>query len=154
MMYSSFASGSYIFELEKPWNEQSPQALPALDNGERLFIVRDWSPDGHWLAGRSIRPDGTGGGIVIYSVDSQEYRSLTDFGIWPRWLNDSRRLLFWAEGKIFLLDAASGEYRDLLAIDQVGWSALGLSPDNRTIYFSIQEKEADIWMLTFHEARE
>jgi Tol biopolymer transport system component len=154
IMYSSFASGSYLIELGKPWNEQGPQALPALDNGERLFIVRDWSPDGQRLAGESRRVGGTGDGIVIYSVESQQYRTLTDFGIWPRWLSDGRRLLFWADRKIFLLDVPSGEHRELFSADQVGWSALGLAHDDRTIYFSIQTKEADIWMLTLNEAKD
>jgi hypothetical protein len=93
-------------------------------------------------------------GVVLYSLESQEYQRLTDFGTNPVWLSDNCRLIFRNEGKLFLLDSESGEYREVLSI--AGAILLGpkaLSQDNLTIYFTHAAREADIWMLTLNEER-
>jgi serine/threonine protein kinase/dipeptidyl aminopeptidase/acylaminoacyl peptidase len=151
MAYSFLQSGSYLIEIGKPWNEQSPQPLPPLGKGEGIFAVRDWSPDGQWLAGMTVFPDGTFGGIVIYSLKTKRYLKLTDFGVWPRWLNDGRRLLFSDNRRIYLLDVRSKEYREIL--ESPGF-AFAISKDNRLLFPSHRVLEADIWLLTLNEEKE
>jgi hypothetical protein len=60
--------------------------------------------------------------------------------------------LFQDGGKILLLDGKTGGFRELLSLeaDRIG-SYIGLSKDDRTIYFIRGRFEADIWMVTLDE---
>ena len=136
LAYSYHVGGytTHILEVGKPWKEQTPRVLPrpAWEGG--TFAVRSWSPDGKLLAGQILTAAaGDYGGVATYSFDSQQYERLVELpGGSCRWLNDSRRLLFESEGKLYLLDSVSKEYEEVL--DLVGW--FSLSRDNRTIYFA------------------
>ena len=137
----------YIFNLTEPWDEQTPIPLPPLEDGQQRFSDEPaWSPDGRWLAGN------TSVGIVIYSLESQQYRSLSDFGGEPVWLADSRRLLFsnWGEGTISLVDLNSGEIHDVLSLLPYQVYSPAVSRDNRWLYFVRGASEADIWLLTLN----
>jgi Tol biopolymer transport system component len=137
----------FIFEPAKPWKEQTPQLLPPPPGGES-FAARSWSPDGRWLAGQDIHPGHPRGGILIYSLESQTYQRLTDFGAGPEWLSDSRRLLFNFQGKLFLVDSQSKKSREVLSVPGESLFEASLSRDNRQIYFTRRTNEADIWMAT------
>jgi Tol biopolymer transport system component len=114
--YSSNEGISYIFETDKNWKEQTPQALPPLgDTGE--FTAWCWSPDGRWIAGRVEM--GTPG-IFIYSLESQQYQWLTDFGGLSYWLADGRRLLFHSQGMLWLVDIASKKFHEVLSLPPDG----------------------------------
>jgi Tol biopolymer transport system component len=140
---------SYIFDPGKPWNEQTPQVLPPLGDTGDKFEVFSWSPDGHSLAGNVVTPeDGWYKGIAIYSIESRQYRTLTDFGMFPVWTSDSRRIIFGSLRDTHIVDIESGDVRKT----RFGRSILyATSPDNQFIYFSRQTDEADIWMLTLNE---
>jgi Tol biopolymer transport system component len=90
--FDFFARNSYIFDLGKSWNEQTPLELPPLSDMGEAFVPYSWFPDGHWLAGGSLDTEG----IVIYSLESEQYRKLSDFGVAPYWTPDGRRLLFFS----------------------------------------------------------
>jgi hypothetical protein len=81
---------------------------------------------------------------------------LTDFGWNPRWLLDSRRLLFHEPGgKLLLVDRESGRFHEVLEVSPGKiHHGTAISPDNIWIYFSRVVNEADIWMLTLDEERE
>ena len=93
---------TFIMEADKPWREQEPIQLPPL--GEGRFAVWSWSPDGQWLAG-----DGYFGarGIYVYSVELGNYEKVTDTGAGPRWLSDSRTLVYNDAGSIRAVDRDS-----------------------------------------------
>jgi Tol biopolymer transport system component len=111
-----------------------------------------WSPDGKKLAGIRHLPSGVHSGIGVYDLESKSYDWFTDFGDWPLWLNDNRRLLFVSEGRIFLFDTATTKYRPVMTVtdqdEDIGSPAM--SPDNQTIYFTYVAAEADIWLMTFN----
>jgi len=150
----SYQVGGYtthILEVGKPWKEQTPRVLPRPAWEGDTFEVRSWSPDGKLLAGAIVtaadRPDG----VAIYSIDSQQYERLVELpGGYCRWLNDSRRLLFLSEGKLYILDSVSKEYEEVRDLG----GHFSLSRDNRTIYFDRYLQEADIWMLTLNEEQQ
>ncbi len=138
---------TFIAEMGRPWSEGSVEILPASALGG-AFVASSWSRDGRKLAGFRLTTDGLFSGIVIYSLASGEYRLLTESGYAPRWLSDSRRLLFNHQGKICLADTGSARVREILsaAPHQVE-SYFVISPDDRRIYFSQTVVEADIWLL-------
>jgi Tol biopolymer transport system component len=136
-----------VFDPRKPPREQSPETLPGFEHGGDSFWPCSWSPDGNWLAGYLMNP---GVGIWIYSLESRELITLTDFGAHPVWLSDSQRLLFHDEGKLYIVDRASKEPKVLFAHPQGELLYPALSRDNRTIYFALSSLEADIWLLTLN----
>jgi len=138
-----------IITPAKTWNEQKLTYLPPLSDSSMSFAGWSWSHDGKRLAGIKHLPNGVHSGIGIYDMESKNYDWLTDFGDWPVWLNDNRRLLFVSQGKIFLLDTKTRKYLPVITVtDQdVDIGSASLSPDNRVIYFTFVAAEADIWLM-------
>ncbi len=142
-------SGWWLFDPAKSWNEQKPEKLPPFDVASATFRVNSWSPDGERLAG-DIEVQGRGKGIVTYSLQARTYERLTDFGEWPVWLPDSRRLLFVAGGNAFyIVDAQTKHVRPIFS--PVTRDVIGpprLTRDGKTAYFSRRVTESDIWLVT------
>jgi Tol biopolymer transport system component len=136
-----------IIEVEKPWTEQSPQVLPSTSDSAS-WGVWSWSPDGRKLAGNKL-PAGAPISILVYSLETQHYEQLTDFGQNPVWLSDSRRLLFRHQGKLYLVDSQSKKVREVLSVvpNEFG-NGFTISRDDRQLYFSLVTTEADIWLMT------
>jgi hypothetical protein len=71
-------------------------------------------------------------------------------------MSDSRRLLIGdpSRGKILVLDTASGKSVPLLDISVGTVSGkVGISRDDRTIFFQRDHMEADIWQVTLERPR-
>jgi Tol biopolymer transport system component/predicted Ser/Thr protein kinase len=149
MAYSTHSpNGAFLFATGKPWNEQRSQPLPTMPDAAETFEIWSWSPDGRRLAGQKHLADLSHVGIGVHEIGSQRIEWLTDFGEWPVWMNDSRRLLFSHQGKLFMTDSVSGEPREIMALPQKSLGSVGLSADNRTIYLTSMAAEADVWMIT------
>jgi Tol biopolymer transport system component len=89
-------------------------------------------------------------GIFIYSVETGRYEQITEFGGRPEWFNDSRYLFFAYQGKIWLTSWQSKEKKPQIIISspQYQISSAGISPDNRRIFYTATDHQADIFMLT------
>ena len=109
-------------------------------------MATSWSPDGKKLAGYSSKPNVSKKLITIYDFATQQYRDLTDLGGLALWLDDSRRLIFCNEDKVFLLDTNNGKLKELLSVKPSIIDSISLSKDNRSIYYSVRKKESDIWL--------
>jgi hypothetical protein len=71
-------------------------------------------------------------------------------GAVPIFLHDNRTLLYRREGKIFLCDLRGKASRPLLVPPPHSvFTAVAVSPDDRTIYPVRQTDEGDVWLLTF-----
>jgi hypothetical protein len=149
LAYSVQGLGSFIIEVEKPWTEQTPQAVGLPSEPGVWFWARSWSPDGRSLAGDLQGPTGAYSGVGVYSLESRKYRRLTGFGAFARWLSDSRRLLFLDEQKVYLIDSQSGKVREILSVapHELG-SIFTLARNDRTIAFILEVTEADIWLMS------
>jgi eukaryotic-like serine/threonine-protein kinase len=135
----------WIFDPNRPWKQQTPDVLPPLDPPSARFLVNSWSPDGVRLAGHS---DSARQGIMMYSLQSRKYERLTDFGQWPMWLPDSRRVLFVAAGKaFFIVDAQSKQVRKVFSVTRDIIGPPQLTRDGKIAYFSRRVTESDIWLL-------
>jgi len=149
MAFSSHSpNGAYIFDVTKPWDQQKPRALPGMDDRTLTFEIWGWSPNGRLLAGQKHLTDLSHAGIGIHEIGTSRIDWVTDFGEWPVWLSDNRRLLFSHEGKLFLVDTATRKSHQLMALPQRSLGSVGLSPDGRTIYYTVMAAEADVWLMT------
>jgi len=150
LAYSVRDVGPFIVDPSGPWNAQSPQQVPASPNGTEVLVPWSWSPDGRRLAGSKIR-GALRLGIAIASLDSKKFESLTDFGSEPVWLSDNRKLIFYHNGKLYLVNSESKRSHEILSVSphQIPIRGFGVSRDNRLIYFSLATNEADIWVLNF-----
>src|SRR4030095_7033936 len=113
----------------------------------RKFNPWDWSPDGLTLAGALSGGDSGSQGIMTYSFQTHQFEQITEFGTAPLWLNDNRRLLFQDQGTIYLVDCRTkGKPNRICSVAPNALSGFTLSPDERTIYFSMDSTESDIWL--------
>jgi Tol biopolymer transport system component len=147
--FDSRARTASVFDVGVPWNAQSPELLPAVNDRGGGFQPSSWSPDGRRLAGTEVTANGRRRGILLYSFDDRRYRTLTESGSFAVWLQDNRRLLCSADGKLNVLDSQSGAVREILSVAPLSFArGLSISADNRTIYFSIVEDEGDVWLAS------
>ena len=138
-----------LVDFTRPAAERRAELLPSPGDG-LAFAASSWSRDGRWLAGVLHPPDGRHlPGVVLYSVAERRYVRITDRGMAPLWLSDSRRLLYWDEGRIFLLDTRSKAARQVLATPPGSeYNDFSLSGDDRTLYLSRDTEQGGIWLLT------
>jgi len=137
---------AFIFDPNRPWKQQSLEHLPPPDPPSSRFLVNDWSPDGKHLVGAAEAPIG---GVLTYSLEFHQYERLTDFGEWPVWLPDSRRVLFVANGKNFyIVDSGSKQVHKVFSVARDVIGPPRLTRDGKTAYFSRRVTESDIWLLT------
>jgi eukaryotic-like serine/threonine-protein kinase len=114
------------------------------------FIVRDWSPDGKLLAGAQASGD-QGRGIVVYAIESRRYDVLNESGLSPRFLPDSRRLLYIDGSALWMIDSATRKITPVLppgAGSQL--RHFTLAPDAKSIYTLQQLADSDIWEATLN----
>jgi hypothetical protein len=138
-------------EIGKPWAKQTPADLPRWHTDSEIFYAWSWSPDGRKLAGFLQSADGTYPGIVLYDLVSHSYEKLSESGIEPVWLSDSRRLLFNQDGKIHLVDSQTKRTHEVLSIapTRIAERGFALGSGDRAIYFSVANSEADVWLLMY-----
>jgi eukaryotic-like serine/threonine-protein kinase len=138
---------AYIFNATRLWKEQTPRMLPPFEPPNGLFIVNSWSPNGEYLAGTAGLDEK---GVVIYSLRTNRYERLTDYGEWPVWLPDSRRLLFVSRGREFhVIDLQTKQARKIYSSSRDVLGPPQLSRDGRAMYFTRRVTESDIWAATF-----
>ncbi len=139
--------GGLIVDADVPWDAQAVERLPPMEGGR--FTVNDWSPDGRLLAGAVDYRDT---GIVVYSLESGTYETLTDFGQWPVFLPDSRRILFVSGGhRFFIVDVETDEVREIYSATQHVLGPPRLTEDGREMFFTRRVTEGDVWLLTLGE---
>jgi len=143
--WSIYPDTSFILDPDRAPSEQRPIPL-AVQDGFSSFNPASWSPDGAWIAGDVGAVDA---GIIVYSLSSRTYMRLTEFGQWPVWLPDSRRILFVSGGNgFYVVDRETAQVRRIYASDRDVLGPPGLTRDGTTMYFSRRQTEADIWMVT------
>ncbi|MFL6194776.1 MAG: protein kinase domain-containing protein [Thermoanaerobaculia bacterium] len=135
-----------------PASSRRIEQLPTPGPGQ-VFSPTSWSRDGAWLAGTVEQADGSQvPGVVVYSLATGRYERLTDTGIIPQWLHDSRRILYLHEGRIFI--CGLDERIPRLLLDPPPSSAftnVEVGPDDRTLYAVRASDEGDVWLLTLTE---
>ncbi len=136
---------SYLVDLSKSWQDQTPIALPPQDNPEDYFVAWDWSPDGQKLAGTFSGSTGTG--IGSFSFETRQYEKLGAYDATPMWMPDSRRYVFSAEGKAYIGDIQTKRIRELMTHQPEQIRSVSVSRDGRLFYYTLFSSESDVWLL-------
>jgi Tol biopolymer transport system component len=146
LVYSSLDANPFILDTTKRWDEQAPRQLPALPDKGMTFAAWSWSSDGRRLAGWRLRADGVHAGVTLYDLAANRYTTLTDSGRYPTWLADNRRLVFFRDGRLFLLDSQTKSVEPLPPLP--GYSeGFTISRDNKWLYYEQNHREGDIWTI-------
>jgi Tol biopolymer transport system component len=139
----------YIVETRKAWREQQPELARVDLPGQSWLWVNDWSHDGTKIAGTLQKLDGGTLGIGAYNLKTEKLEQYTSFGRLPRWLPDGRRLLFHANGQIFLADSTGKRTKEILSAKEGTINPyFDVSWDGRMIAFSLESVESNIWIMT------
>ena len=110
------------------------------------YAPNSWSPDGKRLVGQN---GFTTPGISVFDIATRAFERFTEFGEWPVWLPDSRRILFVSRGREFhVVDTRTKTSRVVFSSRRDTLGPPRLTRDGRTGYFSRRVTEADIWLLT------
>lgn len=141
----------YIVDLRRPapYSPEEMQELPLI-NGEFFFRAWDWSPDGKTLAGVESSSDQR---ITIYSLETGLFERITDFFAIPRWLPDSRRLIFERDGKAMIAEIDTKKTRFVFPEIKDKIRNIAISRDGKTLYYTTRQSESDIWLLDLSEDR-
>jgi Tol biopolymer transport system component len=144
-------NGALIIDPHRTWRDQTPVQLPAPLPTDPRFVPNSWSPDGRWITGQTYY---NVLGVNLYSVEHRKHHRVTDFGEWPVWLPDNRRVLV-VSGST--LDTRGREYHVIdthtkasKKIYSVLRDTLGpprLTRDGRAAFFSRRATESDIWIV-------
>jgi hypothetical protein len=120
-----------------------PAAAP-----DQRVAPKSLSADGKWVTGQN---GFTTPGISVYAIEKQSFERLIEFGEWPVWLPDGRRILFVSRGREFhLLDARTKATRIIYSSRRDTLGPPRLASDGRALFFSRRVTEADVWLATLH----
>jgi Tol biopolymer transport system component len=154
MAYHNRSEGvSYIFDPNKPWEDQTPLPLPSLENEDLHFEAYSWSPDGRSIAGTFHTGAGANVGPAIYDRESKTYLGPLEFmgaDIYrPAWLPDSRGIVFASKKGVYMADRELHQVQEILSDATIEFPKV--APDGQSIYFNRRIIEADIWLLTLSD---
>lgn len=123
--------------------------LPPAPPTDSRFVPNSWSLDGRWIAGQSWY---SRLGFSVYDLETQRYDRLSEFGEWPVWFPDGRRLLFVSEGRDFhIVDTTTRAAKRIFSVFRDTLGPPRLTRDGREAYFSRRVTESDVWMATLRE---
>jgi Tol biopolymer transport system component len=131
-------------------SQQVLEQLPTIGAADEYFAPTSWSPDGEKLAGnRSFTDRVAPGGVYVYTFATRTFDMVVGRASGARWLNDNRRLIYPDStiNKIFLVDTLSPKPVEIFSTSR-NLGALRLSPDNRTIYYSLSRADSAVWQMS------
>lgn len=136
---------SYLLDLSRNLQEQTPQPLPPQEKEGDYFVAWDWSPDGKKLAGTFSGNSGLG--IGYFSFETKRYEKLANYDALPMWFPDSNRVVFSNEGKAFVADTVTKKVRELISHQPQQIRSIAVSHDGHLLYYTLSSSESDIWLL-------
>ena len=142
-------SSTMIFDFAKPLEQRLVRTLPTIPGTNHRFVVTDIAPDDQLLIGVDIHPGGSADGIYTYSMNTNEFTNIVDYGTSPIWIDGMNKVLFFHKGKILLLRRRDNSVKELDASLHVDTDIFHvLSADKRTFCYIKVESESDVWQAT------
>lgn len=115
--------------------------------GDLRFVPFSWSTEGERLAGHLRHSDSAPGGIAVLDLAGRSFRRLTEFGLFPQWLDDDRRIVFGDRERLYLLDSVDGDVKELASLAPDTFTGqIRLDPDGRGIYLTRQAQDRNLWL--------
>jgi len=105
---------------------------------------QDFSPDGKSLAyisDQSLEEE-----IWLYSLDSKQHKKLTTHPSTKNsfvWSKDSKQIAFSAANKLFTIDVAAGQMKEIDTHEAGGFSLHEFSPDGKWLVLTMRDDEAN-----------
>lgn len=146
LIFNSRNAYPIIFDSEKQAKDQTPQYLPDEGNPKRWFMAYSWSPDGKKIIGYGRDTEKPESYLMIFDFTTNKYETVSEFGTRALWLSDNKRAIFFHNDKIYLLDTQTKRRKELLSVAPNRIQSISISKDNRTIYYTVQKSESDIWL--------
>jgi Tol biopolymer transport system component len=142
--------GIWLLDLDPPGRQWVPWRLA--ERSQMWVTSLDWSKDGRFF-GWDMKGGGRQAGVFVEPLEGGARRRLTDSGEFPRWLRDSRRLLYLRDGGLCLLDTATGASSNVIARLKPSRTLFdfGLAADDRWLAYVELTRESDIWLMTLGE---
>jgi Tol biopolymer transport system component/DNA-binding winged helix-turn-helix (wHTH) protein len=146
MLFKQRDSQPFLFEVNRPWTEQTPQKLPLLPGTGENFWAFSWSDDGRKLAG--VWYLNRISYLHVYDFETGTYENFNLRAARPIWLSDNRRLLYELDGRVNMLDTHTRKSHQVLSADPYTITTICPTRDARTLYYAVQKTEADVWLLS------
>lgn len=149
IVFTSRQGLPFMIEVPNPGSQATPQALLPSANPSPSFWTRDWSPDGHMLAGGWREAADKPGRLAILDLMTRQFNLFPNFGAgYMTWLNDNRRMIFHDESRIMLIDTQTKKSYEVYSDLPRKIAHYSIPRDNRWLYFYLETAEADIWVLS------
>lgn len=140
-----------ILDINKSWQEQTPQPLPPVKDFQGSFVAMDWSSaDSDKIVGGLLDKIEGSAGLAVYSFSKNSYEKIADSGGSASWLNDGKRVIFMSENKIYLVNTQTKTSKEIFSPSSYNIEHTRISNDNKLIYFRYRQVEGDIWLLSLN----
>jgi hypothetical protein len=137
-------SGAEVCDLTKPPSDKSMERLPAVAVDSGRLVWGSVSPNEEMMAG--ITSSDSLPGIVLHSFRTGAFEAVVDSGFAPVWLSDNRRLLYSNHGRMFIVEIQTKKKHELENFPAgVLPGFFQISSDDRTFYYEVGTKEANLW---------
>jgi serine/threonine protein kinase len=138
-----------LFDLTKPIDQRLVKSLPPILGTNNRLGVTDITSDDQLVIGSKIFSDGHADGIFTYSLSTNEFKKLLDYGSSPLWVDGGNMVMFFYKKNIMLLNRKNNSIAELDSTLNIRNENLHtFSSDRRTFYYIKVESESDIWQAT------
>jgi len=146
MLFKQRGSQPFLFEVNKPWTEQTPERLPLILGAGEDFWANSWSADGRKVAGTWVY-NGLNY-LHTYDCETRTYENFNLVGFRPVWMSDNRHLLYERDGRVHILETQTKKSHEIFSADPHTIIALSPTHDARMLYYTLQKTESDVWLLS------
>jgi Tol biopolymer transport system component len=143
--YITAGGQTYVIDSKGAWptGPLKPLLTPPVPLDLR-YRPWSWSPDGRRIVAYSER----GAGMIVYDVATGTHEEVSRVGAKPRWLSDSRRLVYTHDGALHLLDTRTKKSREISRPSAGAFVDPAVSRDDRSLYAILYRDEGSIWVAT------
>jgi Tol biopolymer transport system component len=136
---------TYVIDPDGAWPTEplKPLLTPPVPLDIR-YRPWSWSQDGRRIVAYSER----GAGMIVYDVATGAHEEVARVGAKPRWLSDSRRLIYTYSGALHLLDTRTRKSREIFRPSAGALIDPAVSRDDRSLYGILYRDEGSIWSAT------
>lgn len=134
-----------VVHLDRPLN-QRVEAIPGVIHSPQ------WSPDASRLIGGAFTDAGPRSGLALYTPRTRKVEKILDYGFRPQWFADGKRVLFFTNQSIGILDVdtrqvASSPFTPPSGVQVADSDFPRLSRDGSTLYVRQTLEQGDIWVV-------